>query len=677
MRVNSFDKPLLCWLLLLLLNFSATAQRDPVKWGKVEEEELKMTTYEADTSAAALVLCNYGELRFNLGKGDIRYDFEQHKRIKILKRAGFDEGDVAIPFHKNEKIRSLQVQVFAPDGTKHPLKSSDFFEEKVSDNWSMMKFSAGNLTEGAVLEYRYTLESEYFSELREWHFQENIPTLWSEYRLDIPEWFDYVALTQGQAITTRESSTRDESILLGSSSSNIGSDKVPVKMKTLRYAMENVSALKREGFITTMEDYYSKVKFQLKGIQWPSQPYKPHMNSWQQLATELMEYEKLGEQITKDRNIKNLWDAISPMLAGTADNDEKIRIIYRYLADQIEWDGRYSLVASDKLDEVFARKSATSGELNLMFIGLVKKLGIEVHPLLVSTRSHGKMMELYPLLDQFNHLMAIVQYGGKMKVVDVGNQHRPIGLPRVNAFNNVGWVLNDAAPQWINLEVPDRESVTVLRGAISMDGLLEGDIQSRMKGFAAVDGREELSEKINTTIAAAAQAEDEGEQEKSGLRERYPDIEISNSEYTGLEDPEAPLNVKFHCRIPAAGVVNADYIYFSPVIMPAFEENPFKQENRTYPVDIPYTITERYVAALTLPEGYEVESVPEDIRIVLPENGGVFEITTKIVGNSLNQNWTLSLNQIHFNPDEYVGLKKFIDLVMEKQEEQVVLHKVN
>src|SRR5690606_36144933 len=139
-KIRSLIGVLLCFFIL-----NANAQKDPVKWGKVSEEELAMTVYETETAAAALVLCNYGELRFNLIKGDIRYDFEQHKRIKILKRAGFDEGDVAIPFHKNEAIRNLQVQVFTPDGEKYSLKNSDIFEEKVNDNWSMMKFSATNL----------------------------------------------------------------------------------------------------------------------------------------------------------------------------------------------------------------------------------------------------------------------------------------------------------------------------------------------------------------------------------------------------------------------------------------------------------------------------------------------------------------------------------------------------
>lgn len=634
-----------------------------------------MTIYEPDTSAAALVLCNFGDVQFNLTKGDIRYDFNQHKRIKILKRAGFDEGDVSIPVHSSEKVRGLQVQVFTPDGEKYTLKNSDIFEEKVSDNWSLMKFSAPNITEGAILEYRYTKESEHFTQLPEWYFQENIPTVWSEYRLAVPEWFDYIALTQGRNADIHETNTHEQSLTVGSSGAGSGSGQTRTKIYTTRYVLKDVEGLKQEGFITTMDDYYARVRLQLQGITWPNQTYKPFLSTWPELAKNIMD-NQLDEHINKNRSGKDLFEALSGRLDGAADADAKVKIVYDYLTNSMEWDGRYTTAALDKLDDCFARKTATSGELNLMFISVMKRLGIEVYPLMVSTRSHGRMVELYPIWDQFNHLMALVKYKGELKVVDIGNKHRPIGLSRMNSFNGRGWALLSDQPQWVTLPTPTRESVTVVRGSLSEEGVLEGSMQSRQKGYAAVDGREEIADMAGSVVATAGgAAEEKGEEEQGSLRKRYPDIELTDGKYTGLEDAEAPLGMQVNCRIPGAAMVNGDFIYFSPVILPAFNENPFKQENRTYPVDVPYTIDERYVIDVTLPEGYEVEEQPEDIRMVLPNDGGSFEIVSKVVSNKLNINCNLKINQIQFQPEEYSSLKKFIDLVMEKQGEQIVLHK--
>lgn len=663
--------------LLFSVSLHLSAQKDPIKWGKIPDEELAMTVFEADTSASAVVLCNFAELKFNLLKGDIRYDYKHHKRIKILKRSGFDEGDVSIPFyHSAERIRSLQVQVFSPDGTAYSLKNSDIFEEKVSENWSLMKFSASNLSEGAILEYRYTLESEFFNELKEWYFQENIPTVWSEYRLQVPDWFDYIALTQGQPADIHETKTEEQSFTMGGANAYTGTSRGKARVHITRYVAKDVPALKQEGFITTMDDYYSRIRFQLKGTNWPSQGYTPHMSTWPELAKKLLEFETLGEQITKDRNFKDIWEAVTPRLQGITDQDEKVRIIYNFLAGEMEWNGRYTFAATDKLDKCFETKTATSGELNLMFISLAKKMNIEVYPLMVSTRSHGRMIDLYPIIDQFNHLMALVRYGEALQVVDIGSRHRPIGLSRLSTFNEKAWLLSEVKPQWIQLPIPQRESITMITAAITPEGTLEGDIQSRYKGYAAVDNRIELEEETqDQSPLAGAPDTEEGEEEKGSLRERYPDIEISGGDYSGLEDPEAPLNMKFHCRIPSAGMVNNDFIYLSPILFPAFNENPFKQEKRTYPVDVPYTISERYVINLTIPDDYGVEEIPADVRVVLPNEGGSFEISTKVIGQEVYLNCNLKLDQIHFQPEEYGGLKKFIDLVMEKQGEQVVLRK--
>ncbi len=81
-----------------------------------------------DTTAEAVVLGNFGDLEIDFSRGDIRYNYEQHRRVKILKRSGFEKGDVTISFYKKgEKVSNLQAQVFTPDGKKYSLKPDGCF----------------------------------------------------------------------------------------------------------------------------------------------------------------------------------------------------------------------------------------------------------------------------------------------------------------------------------------------------------------------------------------------------------------------------------------------------------------------------------------------------------------------------------------------------------------------
>ena len=46
--------------LLLLCSFILQAQKPPIKFGDVPIDQLKMTTYDKDSSASAVILADYG-----------------------------------------------------------------------------------------------------------------------------------------------------------------------------------------------------------------------------------------------------------------------------------------------------------------------------------------------------------------------------------------------------------------------------------------------------------------------------------------------------------------------------------------------------------------------------------------------------------------------------------------
>ncbi len=109
--------------------------------------------------------------------------------------------------------------------------------------------------------------------------------------------------------------------------------------------------------------------------------------------------------------------------------------------------------------------------------------------------------------------------------------------------------------------------------------------------------------------------------------------------------------------------------------MPPFKENPFKLAQRNYPVEIPYPISYQFVLQLDVPATYEVDELPENLNIELPERGGSFVYQVSRNENTLNINYKLRLDQLEFDPEEYAGLKMFFDQLIAKQEEQIVLKK--
>ena len=663
-------------LLILFFFCSAFAQKAPMKWGKVPKTDLAMTTYKADPEADALVLGEVGEITFDLSSGDLIYKLDFHKRIKILKQSGFDQGDVSIPFYAfgdYEDIKNLKAQVILPDGKKISVK--DTYKEKINDYWSAIKFAFPKLAEGCIIEYKYVKTSEGYYNLEEWYFQEDIPVRLSQLTTLIPEWYHYIYFSQGRKATIKESSEIAQITVPGASASErrvIGSsttsmlrntqNQVSAKLISTVYSMENVPALKVEPFITTMDDYYAKIQFQLQMIQYPNGKVYNIENTWDELEKELMEMQSFGDQINKKRNINDMWEAIEPRILTATNNKEKTALIYQFIASNINWDETYSFLASETLDDAFHQKSANSGELNLMFIALCKQAGIAAFPVLISTRSHGKMLPYYPKIDQFNHVIAYVELNDEEHFFDIGTSYRPPELIRENSLNATGWLVKPNNSKWISINSPIDKEICLASFELAPDGTLTGSINQTYNGYNA------LHERI------ALHNDSENKKLKEIWIEKFADIQIDSVHIENHKEINETFKTTIHCKIPSAAQVSGDFIYITPVL-DEYSENPFKLEERQYAIDMNYGFKNQYVLNLTIPEGYVVDELPEPINLSLIDKGGKFQFFTSQNGNTIQLINKISISQLHFEPEEYLAIKNFYDIIVEKHSEQIVLKK--
>ena len=104
-------------------------------------------------------------------------------------------------------------------------------------------------------------------------------------------------------------------------------------------------------------------------------------------------------------------------------------------------------------------------------------------------------------------------------------------------------------------------------------------------------------------------------------------------------------------------------------------ENPFKMENREYPLDFEFPKSNRITVNYTLPEGYRVESVPENVVLGLPNGLGSFKYTIRASGNQLQFSSTTDINAAIVPATYYQALKEFFNQIVTKQSENVVLTK--
>ncbi|RZL02331.1 MAG: hypothetical protein EOO62_22640, partial [Hymenobacter sp.] len=80
----------------------------PVRFGQPDPADFEAKNFVGDSSAAAVVLCDYGTSRFASPGGAMRVIHERIVRIKILKKAGYDYATVEVPlYHRDEATEKL------------------------------------------------------------------------------------------------------------------------------------------------------------------------------------------------------------------------------------------------------------------------------------------------------------------------------------------------------------------------------------------------------------------------------------------------------------------------------------------------------------------------------------------------------------------------------------------
>lgn len=404
------------FLLAFVVSFNsvAFAQKSPIKFGDVPMEDLKMTHYAKDSSAAAVVLTDYAEAYITVMTSDIKMTIERHVRIKILRKEGLKWGDVAILLRQSgsseERVIGLKANSYnLVDGkiviTK--LEKDGIFKDKYNRNFVQQKFTMPDVKEGSIIEYTYKISSDFWTYFPNWQFQRTIPTRWSEYWAMIPRYFQYEKYMQGY-LTVAVNEVKDMTV-------------GGVEVKAHHWAVKDAPAFKEEPFMTSEEDFISRINFALASINFPGQPTQEIMESWAKLNKELTEDNDFGKVIEKSGFLK---DIVASVTTGLTDPVQKVEAIHRYIKENVEWDGTEDYYPGD-LKKILEKKKGTSGDINILLASMLDKAGISVDMVLLSTRSHGFIRQAYPMARQFNYVICAARLQDKVLLLDATEKHLP------------------------------------------------------------------------------------------------------------------------------------------------------------------------------------------------------------------------------------------------------------
>jgi hypothetical protein len=636
---------------LLLIISPSVAQKSPIKFGDIPIEDLKMTSYQKDSSASALILADYGKAYVSsTSVGAVLY-FERHMRIKILKNQGLGWADASIPLYHSgtaeEKVTRFNATTYNLEGEKiveSKVSKDGIFKEKFNKRINLQKFTFPNVKEGSVIEYSYTIMSDFLTNFPNWQFQYTIPSRLSEYYAIIPEFFVMERYMQGYlAPTTYEVKDKTQDGYFE---------------KAHHWVLKDVPAFKEEPFITTVDDYQSKINFALAYLNFPRQPSQEIMGTWDKLTKELLESEAFGKAVNGSSFLKK---KVEELVAHSTDSLEKITLIKNYVATTLEWDGTNDYLA-DNLKDVFEKKKGTVGDINLALASMLTKAGFEVDLVLLSTRDHGFIRKQYPMSKQLNYVVCRVLLKDKFIFIDATNKYLPIDVLPENCLNGEGLLVSKRNTGWVGLNTKAKsKSIVATDLVLDSQGIITGTISIQNSGYKAIRFRRQYQSKGEETYVKDFIKDKNWEVEKSSFHQ-VDDL---------TKDPKENYNITLSDYVTTVG----NMMYINPFITSRLEENPFKADKREYPVDFGSNQESNYMGKFTLPNDYQVEELPKSKVIMMPGGLAKFTYSVTQIGNTLNIIGNLQINRGLFGQEDYANLREFYNQLVSKQAEQIVLKK--
>ena len=114
--------------------------------------------------------------------------------------------------------------------------------------------------------------------------------------------------------------------------------------------------------------------------------------------------------------------------------------------------------------------------------------------MMLSTRSNGLVTEIYPVLTEFNYVIAKLNINDKVYLLDATDPYYPFGLIPVRCLNGKGRVMGKKESYWYDIKPPHREkTVSIYSLSLHDDGIIKGSVQYIYSGYDAVYQRKKIS----------------------------------------------------------------------------------------------------------------------------------------------------------------------------------------
>ncbi|UPT69504.1 MAG: transglutaminase-like domain-containing protein [Flavobacterium sp. JAD_PAG50586_2] len=328
------------------------------------------------------------------------------------------------------------------------------------------------------------------------------------------------------------------------------------------YKLKNVPAFKDEGFVNNVDNYRSRVRYELASVKNNLGVTENISTDWETVVKKVYENEYFGDELKRTGYFEKDIDVI---LNGITNEEQKINVIFDYVKSKMTWNDEYGFTCDDGVRKAYMAKKGNVAEINLMLTAMLRYAGFDASPILMSTRSYG--LTFFPSLTAFNYVISGIESNGKIILLDATNKN---ALPDVLPIRDLNWFgriirKNGSAAQIDLMPKSNSKDIVSIIAKINESGEVTGKIRDQYFDYNAFVFRD-----VNANVSKDNYIEK--------LEKDHQGLEIGQYEVQNISDLTKPVVENYDFTTTNAVEIIGDKMYLSPFLFFAKTENPFKQE---------------------------------------------------------------------------------------------------
>ena len=632
-------------LFIFTIHFFALLPSYLCAWEKID---FKNTPTQAMfPESDAVVIKNEGQMEIKKNGEAL---FTEHGILKIFSDTDQRYSKQSLPFNNSVEIVSIKARTINEEGEKFILNENQITEKSMFSEYTLYsdakvkEFNFPRVEKNCIVEYEYKFLLKSLLYWHDWFFQDEVPVIYSKYVLKIPKDLGFKFKVVNDEIEPQIEFT----------------DKG--KKFIFTWEAKDKKALRKETFMPPMSDVakqlaFSPSAFKMDGKIYPSKIWDDVAGWYRELSSE----STIGGE-----DIKDLAFTLTSNLESKG---KKAKAIYQWVQDHL----RYVLVAigtsafkPNNCQSVLDYKYGDCKDMSSFLIALLKAIGINAFPTLISTKGHPRVLTDMPKPRQFDHVMVVVPLDGEYLWLDPACRNCKFGeLP----FEDQGATALIVKSDGGELITSPESSFDQNPSQTSWEIKLYPDQSTTGKVIIKAEGQEDLAFRNSLSELKPTRR-------KEALLDFvsfwFVNVDQDRYEFKNLEEKDSSVYIVGEFAAEEFGIETGGKL-FLPVNF-TIQRNisqTFPKKERDFPVLFDYKFSNTDEASIEIPEQFEIEFLPPNIS--LDESFGSFESSYEIVDDKIYHKRVFERKELFIPVEKYGQLKDFYDKVAKEDNHKIIL----